>query len=106
MNAGKFEQIGTPQELYHAPATAFVAGFVGDSNRWCGRVVSAGKDGVAVEIDSGATFVCMAGSGAPSAGDRVEVFVRPELITVARSDERRVREELVSTFESRGSPYQ
>jgi putative spermidine/putrescine transport system ATP-binding protein len=31
-NAGKIEQIGTPQEVYEKPATAFVAGFLGSSN--------------------------------------------------------------------------
>src|SRR6266481_5948664 len=29
MNGGKIEQIGTPHELYHKPATRFVAGFIG-----------------------------------------------------------------------------
>jgi multiple sugar transport system ATP-binding protein len=29
MNAGLIEQIGTPHELYHSPATLFVAGFIG-----------------------------------------------------------------------------
>ncbi len=29
MNAGEIEQIGTPGELYHAPRTRFVAGFIG-----------------------------------------------------------------------------
>ncbi len=29
MNAGIIEQVGTPQELYHNPATRFVAGFIG-----------------------------------------------------------------------------
>jgi multiple sugar transport system ATP-binding protein len=29
MNAGKIEQVGTPHELYHSPATLFVAGFIG-----------------------------------------------------------------------------
>src|SRR4249919_2245289 len=29
MNAGRIEQIGTPQELYHHPRTRFVAGFIG-----------------------------------------------------------------------------
>ncbi|HET7848904.1 MAG TPA: sn-glycerol-3-phosphate ABC transporter ATP-binding protein UgpC [Pseudolabrys sp.] len=29
MNAGKIEQIGTPNELYHQPKTRFVAGFIG-----------------------------------------------------------------------------
>jgi putative spermidine/putrescine transport system ATP-binding protein len=31
-NAGRIEQIGTPQEVYEKPATAFVAGFLGSSN--------------------------------------------------------------------------
>jgi multiple sugar transport system ATP-binding protein len=29
MNAGRIEQVGTPAALYHAPATQFVAGFIG-----------------------------------------------------------------------------
>lgn len=32
MNRGKIEQVGTPRELYHAPASQFVAGFVGSIN--------------------------------------------------------------------------
>lgn len=32
MNRGKIEQIGTPRELYHTPASRFVAGFVGSIN--------------------------------------------------------------------------
>jgi putative spermidine/putrescine transport system ATP-binding protein len=31
-NAGRIEQVGTPQEIYDRPATSFVAGFVGTSN--------------------------------------------------------------------------
>ena len=34
MHEGKFEQIDTPRKLYKEPKTAFVAGFVGDSNRF------------------------------------------------------------------------
>ncbi len=29
MNAGRIEQVGSPQELYHHPVTRFVAGFIG-----------------------------------------------------------------------------
>jgi multiple sugar transport system ATP-binding protein len=29
MNAGRIEQVGTPNDLYHSPATRFVAGFIG-----------------------------------------------------------------------------
>ncbi|WP_374010072.1 ABC transporter ATP-binding protein [Leifsonia sp. LS-T14] len=38
MRAGRIEQIGTPEELYHRPATAFVAEFVGLTNRVDGTV--------------------------------------------------------------------
>ena len=32
VNAGALEQVGPPREIYHRPATAFVAGFVGHAN--------------------------------------------------------------------------
>lgn len=40
MNAGKIEQIGTSSHVYENPASAFVFGFLGASNRFEGRVVS------------------------------------------------------------------
>jgi sulfate transport system ATP-binding protein len=39
MHEGRIEQIGTPDEIYNEPATAFVAGFVGSSNVLHGHVV-------------------------------------------------------------------
>ena len=38
MNKGRVEQIGAPAEVYHAPASAFVYGFLGSSNVFHGRV--------------------------------------------------------------------
>ncbi len=32
MHEGRFEQIGTPNEIYYQPKTSYVAGFVGDAN--------------------------------------------------------------------------
>ena len=40
MNRGRFEQLGTPQQLYYEPQTAFVAGFVGANNRVAGRATA------------------------------------------------------------------
>ena len=48
MNAGRFEQVGTPQELYYQPRTPFVAGFVGANNRVAGS--AARVDGDVVEL--------------------------------------------------------
>ncbi|GGI11170.1 sulfate/molybdate ABC transporter ATP-binding protein [Gottfriedia solisilvae] len=38
MNNGKIEQIGTPEEVYHSPATPFVYDFLGKVNLFHGRV--------------------------------------------------------------------
>ena len=40
MNNGKFEQIGTPREIYEHPQNKFVANFIGESNIFEARVVS------------------------------------------------------------------
>lgn len=38
MNNGKIEQVGTPEEVYHSPATPFVYDFLGKVNLFHGRV--------------------------------------------------------------------
>jgi spermidine/putrescine transport system ATP-binding protein len=81
MNAGRFEQVGAPQDLYYGPRTAFVAGFVGDSNRWHGRVVDRDASSLKVETDSGTLVIC-AGADHLAAGAKVELFVRPESIAI------------------------
>ncbi|MDW3204258.1 MAG: ABC transporter ATP-binding protein [Alphaproteobacteria bacterium] len=83
MNNGRFEQIGRPQELYHAPTSAFVAGFVGDSNRWAGRVVDADAQSAKIETADGLVTECVQRAAHRlNGGDAVELFVRPEFITV------------------------
>lgn len=83
MNEGRFEQIGAPQKLYHDPATAFVAGFVGDTNRWSGCITLVTEASVSVETDAGLTMVCdRRGSKPFIVGAHADVFVRPEFIQV------------------------
>ncbi len=43
MSQGRFEQLGTPQDLYYRPQTPFVASFVGANNRIVGRVTAPGR---------------------------------------------------------------
>ncbi|MGB1237774.1 MAG: ABC transporter ATP-binding protein [Pseudomonadales bacterium] len=85
MNKGRFEQVGTPQELYYHPKTAFVAGFVGDSNRWNGSVKNAQGELCEITTSDGLTLKAKA-VGAEAASDmHAEVFVRPESINVSRT---------------------
>jgi len=44
MKAGRIEQIGAPEDLYQRPSSAFVADFVGVSNRLPGTVSGGGID--------------------------------------------------------------
>jgi spermidine/putrescine transport system ATP-binding protein len=89
MNEGKFVQIGTPQELYHNPSAAFVAGFVGDTNRWAGKVTRVEGNGtVEVETEAGLQMRgSVRGSGARTIGDKVSAFVRPEFITAEKVEQ-------------------
>src|SRR5439155_10149225 len=45
MNAGRVEQVDGPATVYHRPLTAFVAGFVGQTNVLSGTVVAGTDDG-------------------------------------------------------------
>jgi spermidine/putrescine transport system ATP-binding protein len=49
MSQGRIEQVGTPAQIYDAPATAFVASFVGESNPLPGRVRERAAGEVVVE---------------------------------------------------------
>jgi len=79
MNQGRFEQVGSPRELYHNPATPFVASFVGETNKWQGEAASASNGSVVVRLPSGATIQ---GQGVVS--DKTLAFVRPEAVALAQ----------------------
>jgi len=83
MNAGRFEQVGAPQELYYHPQTPFVAAFVGANNRIEGVV--AAQDGETVELGTPAGLRLRARrKGVVTANAVAVAFVRPESIVLAR----------------------
>ncbi len=83
MNHGRFEQMGTPQDLYYRPETPFVAAFVGDNNRWSGRVQKR-EGGILTVITAGGMEMkaLWAHPEHEHPGDEVDVFVRPEMIRI------------------------
>src|SRR5438477_1969397 len=72
MNHGVIEQVGTPSEIYRAPATPFVAEFVGTMNFLHGRLAS----GTCVEI--GDVAIAVGNAEGLAAGSAVVVCLRPE----------------------------
>jgi len=84
MNAGRFEQVGTPQALYYHPATPFVASFVGENNRIVGTV--AGADGDIAEVVTASGLKVRARrEDTLTTGDAAALFIRPESIVLARA---------------------
>ncbi|HEX4153184.1 MAG TPA: ABC transporter ATP-binding protein [Steroidobacteraceae bacterium] len=85
MSQGRFEQLGTPQDLYYRPRTPFVAAFVGANNRIVGRVTQV--EGPMVELTTRDGWAIRAlAEHAVKAGDAVEGFVRPEVASLGRTE--------------------
>ncbi len=76
MRNGKFEQIGSPAEIYDTPKTSYVATFVGSANVLT-AVVSSVRDGVAaLENESGTMCcsVCPRGSAAEEGSTEIRAL--------------------------------
>jgi spermidine/putrescine transport system ATP-binding protein len=86
MNRGRVEQIGTPEEVYERPQTAFVAGFIGVSNLMPAVVTSADGGRGSVRLDAGGVEV-ETGVDGIAAGERCHAVVRPEKLRITRGDE-------------------
>jgi spermidine/putrescine transport system ATP-binding protein len=84
MNHGRFEQMGTPQALYYQPQTAFVAGFVGNNNRFEGTIESRNGEQVLLRTASGLALWAQRVGGL-DVGQAASLFIRPEAIEIGRS---------------------
>lgn len=56
---GVVQQFATPEEIYHRPATGFVAQFIGRPNRLPGQYNALGADAASVVFEGGATLSVM-----------------------------------------------
>jgi sn-glycerol 3-phosphate transport system ATP-binding protein len=76
MHAGRIEQVGAPADVYHRPATRFVAGFIGSPamNMFGATVITPGF----VRLDAGPELRYDPALAATQPGQRVDVGIRPE----------------------------
>jgi len=80
MSNGNVEQIGTPTEIYHHPASVFVAGFIGQANLWGAKTVS--FDGGYVTVEALGTTIRAATDHDWAVGADATLMVRPESLKV------------------------
>jgi spermidine/putrescine transport system ATP-binding protein len=87
MGDGVLAQVGTPQEIYHRPATAFVADFVGASNRLDAEVVAGGGGGYELVLAADGRRIVAPGCPGLTPGARVGVIIRPEALTLGAGEQ-------------------
>ncbi len=76
MNEGRIEQVGTPEDVYHRPASPFVYEFLGDVN-----VFRARFEGGRARVHDASFEVA---EGLPPAAEQGTLYVRPHLLDVQR----------------------
>ncbi len=80
MNHARIEQIGTPQEIYERPTTAFAADFIGISNMFHGKLL--GTD--TLETSDGVFRLPTTAPSGVGIGQQAALVVRPEHMRVGQ----------------------
>lgn len=84
LRGGKFEQIGTPEEIYQRPQTAFVAEFLGGTNMLPG--ITGAFNGTTTDVATCGTTISVHGKIA-EAGRKVMLSIRPEALRLAQGSD-------------------
>ncbi|MBS0378202.1 MAG: ABC transporter ATP-binding protein [Proteobacteria bacterium] len=85
MNHGRIVQVGSPSDIYESPANRFVADFIGSVNMFEGQVSQEGPEGVRISCAEVGTTVRADRAVTCSRGATVWTAIRPEKITIRRS---------------------
>jgi spermidine/putrescine transport system ATP-binding protein len=84
MRQGRIEQIGTPRDLYDAPASRYVADFIGETNILSGTIVEGGPRPVVLKL--GENLIRGWSDAALPVGGTAWLSVRPEAIRIQDND--------------------
>jgi putrescine transport system ATP-binding protein len=83
MDAGRLDQVATPRELYEAPASRWIAEFIGDVNLFDGQVEARENNRLTIATrDAGALVVAEPRDSA--ATTVVSIAIRPEKLKLSR----------------------
>ncbi|RWI16595.1 sn-glycerol-3-phosphate ABC transporter ATP-binding protein UgpC [Mesorhizobium sp.] len=77
---GRIEQVGTPHDLYHRPASQFVAGFIGSPkmNFIDATLVAVHRERAEIRLETGMTVSLPIDASAQAVGEPVTLGIRPD----------------------------
>jgi spermidine/putrescine transport system ATP-binding protein len=84
IHRGRIEQLGEVHEIYHRPATAFAAEFIGQANLLEAHLIEAQPSSVRVRL-TGGLIVRLAAAAWPAGANFALVSIRPEKVHVSKS---------------------
>lgn len=82
MDRGNIVQVGTPEEIYRNPATAYVADFIGATNLLSAILLPAVGGEARVSTVLGEVSVRLSSPTVAATGEAVSVAIRPEVIRI------------------------
>jgi putative spermidine/putrescine transport system ATP-binding protein len=85
MRAGAIEQFDAPSRIYNEPETPFVAEFIGQANRFEGRLLERGESRAIISIHGSEHPVPARDNPGCRLGDAVIAMVRPERVRIGAS---------------------
>jgi putrescine transport system ATP-binding protein len=88
MNKGRFEQVGTPGEVYEYPTSRFIADFVGTTNLLEATVTDCADGHVRLACDATGCELAAHADQPSQAGDQRWIAVRPEKIFIDKEPPR------------------
>jgi putrescine transport system ATP-binding protein len=83
MDAGRLDQVASPRELYEAPASRWIAEFIGDINLFEGQIQSRENNRIMIATRDAGTLV-VAEPRQPVSKETVAVAIRPEKVKLSR----------------------
>ncbi|WP_445220054.1 ABC transporter ATP-binding protein [Bradyrhizobium sp. Pa8] len=97
---GNIEQVGTPHDLYHNPASRFVAGFIGSPkmNFLDGHIEAAHMGGMDVKLDAGATVFVPVQPDQLLVGKPITLGIRPDDFSPSTAEKKEIAIELDVDF--------
>ncbi|HZJ87634.1 MAG TPA: ABC transporter ATP-binding protein [Sphaerochaeta sp.] len=98
MNKGKILQIGSPYEIYEAPATRFVATFIGETNIFGCTILSCEPYGdeylLHVDVPELGTTILVTDWDPLPVGAKMDFTVRPEKVRITRAIPKNLKSEV------------
>lgn len=86
MNNGRFEQTGSPQQLYHNPSSSFVAQFVGNNNKLNVTLHREGGGQMIARYAQHYNLALAAPIEGASDAAEYDLFIRPEAVIINPGD--------------------